>query len=481
MLRENWISISRVTRFADNIIVVLAFFIAYYGRSSLMFWNQTFDLNLPFAGEILAPISSYYVILILALPIYNLSWTMLGAYDRARIFSSFKLLQVFLSSSVLIFFFIAAGLFLLKLDLSRAVIILFCSIVALSLTAERYLLRALLRYWNWRGRNLRNLVIVGLGEQAKKIQEEIKKRPELGINLIGFAIFKDAPITIEQNFKIFRGTADLEEALKNFAIDEVIFTDVRSHLDDVENMIVACADQGVRTSLAADLFSVGMAKSEVSYFGGMPLIHYHTPPGDRWELAIKRVIDFIIASLLLVVILPILILITLGIRIMSPGPVIFKQKRVGLNGRIFSMYKFRSMIVGAENELQDLIDKNEMDGPVFKLSNDPRITSFGRLLRRFSLDELPQLFNVFRGDMSLVGPRPPVPSEVSQYQRRYRRRLSMRPGITCIWQVTGRNEIKDFETWMKLDLEYIDNWSLLMDLRILFKTIPAVIFGYGAR
>jgi lipopolysaccharide/colanic/teichoic acid biosynthesis glycosyltransferase len=176
-----------------------------------------------------------------------------------------------------------------------------------------------------------------------------------------------------------------------------------------------------------------------------------------------------------------MVLIAFVIKIDSRGAVFFRQQRVGLNGRLFSLYKFRSMVEGAESKLDELRDKNEMKGPVFKLKDDPRITRVGKYLRRYSLDELPQLWNVVRGDMSLVGPRPPLPDEVKLYLRKFRRRLSMRPGITCTWQVSGRNDIVDFETWARLDLEYIDNWSLAKDLMLLLRTVPAVIRGSGAR
>jgi exopolysaccharide biosynthesis polyprenyl glycosylphosphotransferase len=212
----------------------------------------------------------------------------------------------------------------------------------------------------------------------------------------------------------------------------------------------------------------------------MPLIHFQTPPGDSWELAVKRLLDVTVSAVLLVTLSPMLALLALGVKT-SQGPVIFRQTRMGLNGRLFQMLKFRSMYVGAESGLAELQSQNEMSGPAFKMRNDPRVTPFGRFLRRFSLDELPQLWNVFIGDMSLVGPRPPIPGEVSLYERRSRRRLSMRPGLTCTWQVSGRNEIKDFDSWVKLDLHYIDNWSLFGDLVLLVRTIPAVLFGTGAR
>jgi exopolysaccharide biosynthesis polyprenyl glycosylphosphotransferase len=197
-------------------------------------------------------------------------------------------------------------------------------------------------------------------------------------------------------------------------------------------------------------------------------------------LMIRRILDIALAAFLLAVTLPVSLLTALLIKLTSPGPVLFKQERCGLNGRLFMMHKFRSMVGNAEQMRLELDALNEMDGPVFKSSRDPRITLIGKIIRRFSIDELPQLYNVLRGDMSLVGPRPPLPQEVARYERWQRRRLSMKPGITCLWQISGRNGVS-FDDWMKLDLTYIDNWSLLLDLKILLKTVPVVLLGRGAK
>jgi exopolysaccharide biosynthesis polyprenyl glycosylphosphotransferase len=280
--------------------------------------------------------------------------------------------------------------------------------------------------------------------------------------------------------RILVGPETIAKAMEDYAIDEVIFTDVVEVMPQVEEMVLVCAEQGVRTTIAADLFSIGLVKSGISYFGGMPLIHFQTPPGDSWELVVKRILDIAVAAVALVVLSPLFLVLALGVKT-TPGDILFRQTRVGLNGRLFQMLKFRSMHTGAEAALQQLKERNEMEGPTFKMKNDPRVTPFGRFMRRFSLDELPQFWNVLSGDMSLVGPRPPIPGEVGLYERRSRRRLSMRPGLTCTWQVSGRNEIKDFEAWVKLDLHYIDNWSLTGDLVLLLRTIPAVLLGTGAR
>jgi exopolysaccharide biosynthesis polyprenyl glycosylphosphotransferase len=280
--------------------------------------------------------------------------------------------------------------------------------------------------------------------------------------------------------RVLIGRDSISKALEDYAIDEVIFTDVVEVMPEIEEMVLVCAEQGVRTTIAADLFSIGLIKSGISYFGGMPLIHFQTPPGDSWELAVKRCIDVGVAACALVLLSPVFLFLGLGVKT-TKGEILFRQTRVGLNGRLFQMLKFRSMHSGSEKDLERLLAYNEMRGPAFKMKDDPRVTAFGRFMRRFSLDELPQFWNVLLGDMSLVGPRPPVPGEVGLYERRSRRRLSMRPGLTCTWQVSGRNDIKDFDSWVKLDLDYIDNWSLVGDLVLLLRTIPAVLIGTGAR
>jgi exopolysaccharide biosynthesis polyprenyl glycosylphosphotransferase len=494
MLKENWRFIARLERLGDLAIIVVSFVFAYYGRSSLLFWDQVFGWELPFQGEKLAPIKDYFIVLVVALFGYMMTLHGLGAYGSMRLSSAIRLFgQAFFSSAV-VFVLLAASLFIFKIDLSRSFILLFCALVACLLGLERYLVVSLLRYWRRRGRNFRNVILCGVGDQAVRMAREINARPELGLCIRGFADLRDPDIHRERSAEYFRrelspkirvgriilGTEGLARALREYAIDEIVFTDIVEVMPQVEEMVLICAEQGVRTTIAADLFSLGLVKSGISYFGGMPLVHFQTPPGDGWELSVKRAIDVVVSAILILVLSPLFLAVALGVR-STPGPVIFRQTRVGLNGRLFQMFKFRSMYRGAEASLAELREQNEMTGPAFKMSGDPRVTPLGRFLRRFSLDELPQLWNVLRGDMSLVGPRPPVPGEVGMYERRSRRRLSMRPGLTCTWQVSGRNNIKDFDSWVALDLEYIDNWSLVRDMILIFRTIPAVLFGQGAR
>jgi len=499
MLKENWRLVSRIERLGDFMIIIASFFLAYYTRSSLIFWNDVFGWELNFRGDSLAPLKDYFIVLGVGLAAYMFSLAILGAYSSMRLSSPWQLLRISLLSSGFVFITLAAVLFLLKLDFSRSFVGLFCGYVAILLSAQRFVVLRLLRYWRQRGHNFRNVMICGVGEQAVRIAREIAKRRELGIRVRAFADLaaQDEVRSVVPEYKAFRaairkagqpqtgriakGIAGFSRSLEEYAIDEVIFTDIVEVMATVEEALLIAAEQGVRTTIAADLFSIGMVKSGLSYFGGMPLIHFQTPPGDRWELNVKRVIDIIVSAMALILLAPFLLLIALAVWAGSGRPVIFTQTRVGLNGRLFSMYKFRSMRRDAALQQKELLARNEMLGPLFKLKDDPRVPGVGRWLRRYSLDELPQLWNVLRGDMSLVGPRPPVPGEVSLYERRNRRRLSMRPGLTCTWQVSGRNDIKNFESLVALDLDYIDNWSLGRDFLLLMKTIPAVLFANGAR
>jgi len=263
-------------------------------------------------------------------------------------------------------------------------------------------------------------------------------------------------------------------------VDELIFVIEKGRLREYEDALLVAERHGVRAHVSLDIFPHVLARPVLEEMDGIPLLSFTTTPSNPLQLVIKRAIDLTVSLLLFVATLPIQLLAALTIKLSSPGLVYFRQIRCGLNGRHFTLLKFRTMEQGAAERLPEISHLNEMSGPVFKASKDPRLTRVGRILRRLSVDELPQLWNVIRGDMSLVGPRPPLPEEVSRYQPWQHRRLSMKPGITCLWQISGRNDL-DFDRWMALDLKYIDSWSPLLDLEILVKTVPAVLSGRGAR
>ncbi len=276
-------------------------------------------------------------------------------------------------------------------------------------------------------------------------------------------------------------TTLLVELLHKNAVSRVIFAAKHVHFGKIEEAVQACETEGVEAWISADFFQTAIARPTFDVLGGKLMLVFHSTPGVSWALVLKDVVDRVGALAIMLFSLPLWIIAMVGIKFTSSGPIFFKQQRSGRYGKAFSMYKFRTMSVDAEAAREGLESLNQMDGPVFKIKNDPRISPFGKWLRRLSVDELPQLLNVLKGEMSLVGPRPLPVYEIEKIEKHaQRRRLSVKPGLTCLWQVSGRNKITDFEEWVALDLKYIDNWSLWLDLKILAQTVPAVLRGQGA-
>jgi exopolysaccharide biosynthesis polyprenyl glycosylphosphotransferase len=325
------------------------------------------------------------------------------------------------------------------------------------------------------------VMVVGTGERAIRMAEALELSAEYGVRLRGFLSeqLENAPseIALGSLYKV-QPIGELPSILRQHVVDEIIFAVGSESLANLEEVFLLCDEEGVRTRVAVDFFPHVNSTVSLDRFGSTPLLTFTAAPYDEIRLLVKRAIDIAIAAAGLVVLAPFMAAISILIRLTSPGPVIFRQVRCGLNGRRFLFYKFRSMCRNAE-ELRPALEHLNTRETVFKIPHDPRLTSIGRYLRKFSIDEWPQLWNVLRGDMSLVGPRPAVPGEVDRYQRWQRRRLRMRPGLTCLWAISGRDNV-DFETWMKLDMQYIDNWSLALDWKILLRTIPRVLIGHGA-
>ena len=316
----------------------------------------------------------------------------------------------------------------------------------------------------------RHFVLIGTNEETTRMREEIKSRPEENIEIVAALNLNDTTIT------------KLVELLHEYSVNGVILSAKHAYFEHVEQAIRACELEGVEAWLIADFFKTQISRTSFDDFYGQPVMVFRTTPDNSWQSALKRPFDFAGALLFLIIFSPIFLIIALLVKFSSPGPIFFRQQRSGLNGRPFTIYKFRTMAVDAEQRKHELAARNEMRGPVFKVTNDPRVTPIGRTLRRFSFDEFPQFFNVLRGEMSLVGPRPLPVDEVKRFDDvSHRRRLSVKPGLTCLWQVSGRNNVVDFKDWVRLDLEYIDNWSLWLDLKILWRTVPVVLGGVGAR
>jgi exopolysaccharide biosynthesis polyprenyl glycosylphosphotransferase len=374
----------------------------------------------------------------------------------------------------------AAGFFLAKQHAaSRATVVAYFVIVWGLLVATRVSTRAALRAMGQRsGRRTRYYAVVGTGGHASELVELIH-RQEWGLKLAGF-VAEDGRDRGGAGEPVLGTVSQMARILEGHVLDEIVFAVPRERLPAMQDAILTCEELGVAVRISLDVMKFGRARMSIGEIAGLPMLALTRTPSDTLALAVKRAFDVVLSAAVLILMAPVLAAIAAAIRLDSPGPVLFRQRRVGLNGRTFEILKFRSMHVDAEARLEPLRARNEMSGPVFKLANDPRVTRVGSFIRKTSLDEFPQFWNVLLGDMSTVGPRPPLPSEVRQYKRWQRRRLSVKPGITCIWQVSGRNQI-DFDRWMELDLQYIDGWSLWGDLQIFLRTIPAVLGARGAR
>lgn len=457
---------------ADVALTLAAFEAAYQTRVYLPLENIFF---------IVRPTKTLLLGVTLALWVAAGFW--LGVYGRlyagnARAAVYDTVAQVTLGTLGLIAFQYA-----LKLDLSRAFMGLLGLYSATLLIVYRLGAGKLRGYLRRRFGAEFYYVVVGSGAKALDLARRLEAARDYGIRLLALVdparkTGAGEPVQLQDRYPV-HGLDELPGMLRSHVVDEVIFAVEQESLADLEEIFLICDEEGVRTRVMVDFFPHVHSKVYLDRFDGVPLLTFSGAPHDEVRLFVKRVFDVALASLSLLILgLPMLVL-ALLVRATSKGPAIFRQVRCGLSGRRFTFYKFRSMVDNAEQLQQELAHLNERDGPAFKMRRDPRLTAIGRYLRRFSIDEWPQIWNILRGDMSFVGPRPAVPSEVEHYKAWQRRRLRMRPGLTCLWALKGRDEL-DFETWMKLDLEYIDNWSLWLDFKILAQTIPRVLAGRGA-
>jgi len=330
----------------------------------------------------------------------------------------------------------------------------------------------------------REFLLVGDAAHLGEVAQAIEANEKRGMRIFGFARVgpvaeNPRPVSnLRREYPVY-SLDQLPELVRQHVIDEVIFGAAKEDLEKIEEAFRLCEEEGVKTRVLLNFFPHVVSKVYLDRLEEMPLLTFTSTPENEYLLLLKRALDFTMALVLLIVLSPLFLLLALLIRLTSEGPVLYRQVRCGLGGRKFTVYKFRSMHADADLRRDELAALNELDGPVFKIRNDPRCTGIGRFMRKFSLDEFPQLVNILKGDMSFVGPRPPLPEEVEKYAGWQRRRLRMLPGLTCLWALEGRNQL-NFKRWMELDMEYIDNWSPSLDLKILLKTIPVVLLGRGA-
>lgn len=484
MLKQRARTLAVAIFLLDLWLVAVAFLAAYWARSVLL--PRLAPSIFPGA---LYPLTDYLPLLPLALAIWGVFFLRTGQYRSHRtvplLDEAWALLRICLSGAVvftlLIYIFRLDSLLLGDDLISRFWILLFAVFSCLLLLAEKLGLRVTSRYVRSRGFNYRTVLIVGTGDAAAEVVDSIENHRYWGFKVLGFIAPGGArpPAELAGRYAVLGDVADIPKIVENNVVDDVIFAVSRRELDRMEELFLILHEQGIRIRFALNFFPHPQARVELEEMDGIPILSFANGPTSHAQLLLKRVMDIAISGLILLVALPVVLFIALAIKVTSGGNILFRQTRCGLNGRLFTLVKFRTMVENAEERRRELLHLNEMNGPVFKLRRDPRVTAVGRFLRRFSLDELPQLWNVLRGDMSLVGPRPPIPEEVAKYQRWQRRRLSMKPGLTCLWQISGRNDV-DFDRWIQLDLEYIDSWSPTLDFKILLKTIPVVLSGRGA-
>jgi len=453
----------QVHQLMDAGLFALSFWLAFELRSS------RFLISLFHAPPWDSPFDDYewlYVVLILASP-FILEGQ--GFYKRPFSCSRATTLWLLFKGCFFITLGLITGLFLLRLTIARWIAIWFGGISFLLVWGKEELVRLARKSKVAQAQYRRRFILAGARDELVRVRRELAGTHD-EIEIVGQLNFEEGSVS------------RLVEMLHEMAVNGVIVSARRAYFEPVEAVVRACELEGVEVWLMADFFKTQISRTSFDEWLGKPVMIFRSAPETSWQGVLKQVLDYVLALGLLIVLAPVLTLLALVIKFTSPGPVLFRQQRSGLNGRPFTMFKFRTMVTNAEQLKHELAALNEMSGPVFKVTNDPRITPVGKFLRKFSLDEFPQLFNVLRGEMSLVGPRPLPVDEVERFDDvAHRRRLSVKPGLTCLWQVSGRNHVADFGEWVRLDLEYIDNWSLWLDLAILCRTVPVVVMGTGAK
>jgi exopolysaccharide biosynthesis polyprenyl glycosylphosphotransferase len=455
-----------------------------FGIYTMILTLLTFIASIKLAQTFINPrivyTSEYLALLLLLLPIWFFG---LSKTNLLKIYLVNHYLQLLKQSIMFIvlatgILFVLINLFNLK-TISNEFILLFAGINQLSIFSSYIAVNQYYMHLRKKGYNLINIVVIADESNEKFIQNIIDHR-EWGYKIM--LIISESQVILDKfspTIKVLKKASNLSCIIKSEIVDEVFYCKSLVDKQEIQNIVYACEEVGVAFRLQSELLTMATTGAELNHFDGIPFITYKNTPSNQYALSWKYISDFLISTVVIVLWMPLMLAIAVIIKATSRGPVVFKQKRVGLHGREFYIYKFRTMLKDAEMLQMTIMDQNEMSGPVFKIKNDPRITRFGKFLRKTSLDELPQFFNVIKGDMSLVGPRPPVMSEVKQYKPWQLRRLSMRPGITCTWQTMPRRNSISFEEWMKMDLQYIDNWSLEKDFLLTVKTIRTVFMGSG--
>ena len=470
-ITKGWTSAGKVL--IDALLTQAGFLVAYWIRYQLQ-WFRPVDEAFQVPYRAYLPTSLLLSVILLVLYLAE------GAYSSRRHSWLSQVYVIFRATVTSVGAFYVYSLLTGAVLYSRLIFTYAGLVIVLLIAIARAIENFIRSQWRTRGHGVQRVLVVGAGEVGRTVMRNIVAHPELGYQVVGFV--DDKPERGNRDLGRFKGlgnTENIPDLIARHGIDEVIVTLPWLYHRKILSIRSQCERARVGVKIVPDLFQISLNHVDIDDLNGIPLIGIKSASIMGWNLALKRAVDVLLGSVALVVLSPILLTLIVLIRLDSPGPVIFRQTRTGRGGRNFTVFKFRTMREGAELEQESLNSLNEASGPLFKIKDDPRRTRMGRFLRRFSLDELPQLYNVIKGEMSLIGPRPPLPSEVAQYQEWHKKRLQTWPGMTGLWQVSGRSELT-FDEMVLLDIYYIENWSPLLDLTIALKTIPTLILGTGA-
>jgi exopolysaccharide biosynthesis polyprenyl glycosylphosphotransferase len=468
MLKQQSKVLQKISVYFDILVVFCSFLIAYQIR---MRWGGLED-------EL-----RYMWILLIIIPLWNFLLTYFDFYTSVRTITWEQMVVAMTKVQIIGGVITSAAIYLVEpTGISRALVGVFLLVSFVLLAIEKIILKASLGYVRLMGYNFRNILVVGTEEESRRFIGIVEEHASWGLRILGLLQTRNEPaVEAIHGYKVFGGMESLLETCKMNPVDEVVFCLPVNYLINIDDQLKDLEDMGITVRMVLDLYDVRRAKRELSLFHGqVPILTFYYKTFDAGQLLLKRCLDIIGAVVGLAVVAILFPFMAVAIKLNSPGPLFFGQKRMGENGRIFKCWKFRSMYIDAEECKKELMHLNEMNGAIFKIKDDPRITMVGKFLRMTSLDELPQFWNVLKGEMSLVGTRPPTPDEVEKYETWHRRRISIKPGITGLWQVSGRNKIQDFDEIVHLDLNYIDNWSLYLDLRIMFQTLWVVVARHGS-
>lgn len=469
MLKKHREFRNRIQWFIDGGVFSLAFFVAYMIRANMPDWVPVQSLG----GTVeILPFSEYLIPFLVTMPVSILVLALVGFYDRPLLSGRRATIGIAIKACMLTPVALIILMYLSRDNdnMARSVPLIFAFVAFAFLIIKEEILSHFLKKSISDGHFRKRIVLVGESGNIQDFQNMLNERGHTEVDIS--SVFDPNKNTIE----------DLPKAIHQHSANAVVISGKNIFLGDIEKIIQTCELEGLEVWLLADFIKTHISRTSLDDLYGQPTLVFRSAPDLDWQSLAKRALDFSGALFLLIVLGIPLAIVAFMVRVTSPGPIFFHQMRSGLNGKPFRMYKFRSMVSNAEQKKHELAQFNEMSGPVFKVSNDPRVTPFGQFIRKYSIDELPQLYNVLRGEMSLVGPRPlPVHETLAFDDYAHRRRLSVKPGLTCLWQISGRSNLTDFSEWVRLDLEYIDNWNFWLDLKILLRTIPVVLAGAGAK